>query len=733
MTPADMRFRTLAELVSAILAAWALSWSLDAADPFRGTFGVLPLVVAALRAIERHSVELHSVERRRESWLSALTLGGWVLITIYRQRLGLVATDWFLAAGFLLLLTQRVATLVIRLRPSLGRSLPRRPPIAFFVLPLVVYLAIQPWSSSHRQPDGDEPYYLLVAHSLAYDFDVDLSNNYQDDWQRFMKRRIEPQPGDPVGDDGEIYSRHGFLLPLILTPAYRLAGPAGAMWVMAALAAALAWMVLRLAHHYVPQSPAGALLAYGVVAFSPPLLLYSYQIWVEIPAALLLSLALDRILLLRQLDRPRPLQLAMLALPILLLPILKMRFGLLVGPLVLIAAWRTRKISIGWVGGALATMAAGLMAFNALRFGNPLRIYSWSELDLLQYSLADFARGGFGMFYDCAFGLFPNAPIWFLLLPAFGLLIHRRASLASSPSLLFDLLLISGPYLLFIAPRIEWFGGWAPPFRYPLVFLPLVAVALAPILDQRRRPEVRALIAALAALTLVLTVVWVVIPGWTYNFADGRSHLLDQAGERLSTDIARFFPSTVRPRAATWLWIAVSLLAIPLGARWSGGWQGRRGTRRGRPAAAWGVTAVLLLLPALVFFSHRLPTGVVHFEDAFVFQPRGSVFPPPWVLQRPNYTGGWTLPAGRWLAAPITTGGEQVTIQLFALPKKSNRPARIWVGAGDHQLAILDAQQTANQEWVTTTLGPVDWPSGQPLVVRTLEGSLILDRAELTW
>ncbi len=730
------RVRTLVEAVAAMLTAWVLRGCLGVEDPFRDTFWILPLVVAALRAIERHT-EIRRAPQRNQ-WLATLTLGGWILLTIFRQRLGLVATDWFLAAGFLLLLFQRVATLLIGLRPSLGRELPRRPPLAFFFLPLVVYLAIQPWSSAHRQPDGDEPYYLLVAHSLAYDLDVDLSNNYDADWQHFMTRRIEPQPGDPVGTDGEIYSRHGFLLPLVLAPAYRLAGLKGAMWIMAALTAALAWMVLRLAYRYMPGSPSAALLAYGIVGFSPPLLLYSYQIWVEVPAALLLSLALDRLLDLRQIDQPRPSQLAALAGPTLLLPILKMRFGLLVAPLLLLAVWRSRgrNLTLGWLGGALAVLAASLMAFNALRFGNPLRIYSWSELDLLQYSVMDFARGGLGMFYDCAFGLFPNAPIWFLLLPACGLLIRRRAPL------LIDSLMICGPYVLLIAPRIEWFGGWAPPFRYPLVFLPLLAVALIPILDQRWRPGVRTLAMALAALTLVLTVVWVVIPGWTYNFADGRTHLLDQAGNRLGADIARFFPSTVRPRPATWWWIATSVLAIPVGMRLDA----RRRLTGNQPATTWGVAALILLLPTLMFANRTLPTRVVHFEDAFVFRPRGIVYPPPWVLQRPTFTGAWTLPAGRWLAAPVTAGGERVTIRLFALPE-AQQPVHLWIGAGEHQLAKLDLQTavaeqpsnakqqsgTAQQEWPSTTLGPIEWPSGEPLVIRTLEGSLSLDRAELTW
>ena len=336
-------------------------------DPFRGTLMVLPLVVAALRAIERHAVI-----RRRGRWaqLEGMTLIVLVVATLSRQRFGLVVTDWFLIAGFFLLLFHRTAHLVVGLRPSLGWRLPNRPPLVFFWLPLVVYLAIQPWSSAHRQPDGDEPYYLLLAHSLAYELDVDLADNYAEDWQRFMQRAISPQPGDPVGENGEQYSRHGFILPLLLAPAYRLAGRSGAMAMMAVLTAALAWMLLRLAARTEPDRPGAALLAYGLFAFSPPLLLYSYQIWVEVPAALLTAWAFDRILALKQRPRWDARALVLLVIPIALLPILKLRFGLVAGPLLALACWRLRPGAggAGAIGGSLGRGGRGPRAVQRRSF-----------------------------------------------------------------------------------------------------------------------------------------------------------------------------------------------------------------------------------------------------------------------------------------------------------------------------------------------------------------------------
>ncbi|MCP3959973.1 MAG: hypothetical protein GY719_19180 [bacterium] len=718
------RLSTLVELAVAVAAAAALLTVCPPGDPFRGTLGILPLVVAALRALERHA------SSRRlwcgEGRIAGLVLVALVVLTLQRHRLGLVATDWFLAAGFLLLLAHRTTRLLIALRPSLGKRLPRRPSWAFFLLPWIVYLAIQPWSSGHRQPDGDEPFYLLVAHSLSHDLDVDLANNYaEDDWRRFMRRPIEPQPGDPVGAGGEQYSRHSFLLPLALAPAYRLAGRAGAMAVMAALAAALAWMVLRLARHYTPERPGAALLAYGLFAFSPPLLLYSYQVWVEVPAALLVALALDRLLELRRGQEWTWRQVAALVVPIMLLPVLKLRLGLLAASLLALAFWRIRprRAVMGWAAAGLAAVAAGLALYNLWRFDNPLRLYTWSELDLLAHSGTDYVRGAVGIFYDCAFGLFASAPVWLLLLPAVGVLLARRSPL------LVDFLVVALPYLILVAPRPEWFGGWSPPFRYPLVFLPLLALALVPLLDLRSRQSLRQLIAILGALTLVLTVVWVVIPGWTYNFADGRTLLLDEASIRLGADVARFFPSTVRPRAATWWWLATSLLLVPLGWRLT---TARRPPARGHPTAIWGVSAVLLALPLLIWAGRQLPTRVVHLEDNFVGREQGELYPPSWVLQRPRYTGGWALPAGGRLTVPVTPGGEMVTIRLYGRLDAEKGRGRLWIGAGKRRLGAW----RAGVAWEEETLGPVAWPAGRPLVIRAtdkLTAPVIIDRVELEW
>jgi hypothetical protein len=745
-------------------AAWRHLLPAPPGDPLAGTLTVLPVVLAGLYAIHRWGVRLGARGLSRAGSAGELAALGLLLAAIFaRPALGLEHASELLAAGLLLLLAHRLARQVPALRPLLGRRLGRRPAALFFWLPFAVYLAILPWSAGQRQPDGDEPYNLLLAHSLAYDGDTDLANNYAaGDWRYFMDRPIAPQPGDPTGPHGEEFSRHNALLPLALVPAYRLAGKTGAQLTMALLTAALAWLTLRLGRHYAADRPGEALVAWAWVAFAPPLLLYSYQIWVEVPAALLAMAALDRIVELDPADSAPPRWRTWLAIatPTLLLPLLKIRFILIAAPLAALAAWRAgrqpgqRRQALA-LGTLLLALAGGILLYNQRVYSNPLKIHSWQEIDPYRHTLMDYLGGGLGLFFDCAFGLFAFAPIWLLLLPALALLLARRAPLP------LHLAVLTLPYLLAVTPRGEWYGGWSPPFRYALIALPLLGIALAPLLAGRHRPGARALIAGLGAVSLVLTVIWVVVPGWTYNLADGRTYVLDHLGSRLGADLARFFPSFARPRVANWIWPPLSL-AVAVGAWWlprrrlSTAGQGGPATTASSPAPpappapvpAWtarpgaallGIAAALAAAAALPLAAVRVPTHVIELEDPQVIKLGGHLYPDRWVVERTLYRGGWVLRVGDQVRAPVIAGGQRVRLTLAAeLIRNQPVPFAVDIAAGGRLLAVWTPVR--ERAWEELALGPFDWPRGAPLVLTahgphppgTLNGA-VLDRIELAW
>ena len=709
---------------------------LTADDPFHGTLALLPLILAALREIHRWGARLGGRPLDARATAGELgALAALVLGVLARPHLSLAGMDEVLAAGLLLILGVRVTRQTLALRPLLGERLPQRPSVLFFLLPFVVYLAILPWSARHRQPDGDEPFYLLITHSLAYDLDADLTNNYaRGDWRHFMDRPIEPQPGDPVGANGERYSRHNELLPMALAPAYRLGGLAGALATMALMAAAVAWLTLRLARHYVSEWPGESLAAWALVAFLPPLLLYSCQVWVEVPSALLAGVALDRILTLTALDDRRRWgwkEWLGVGGPLLLLPLLKIRFILVAGPLLLLSWWyagRPRR-PVLVLTGLLVALAGGMLLYNQLVYSNPLKIHTWEEVDPVSYGPDSYFRGLSGLLFDAAFGLFGCAPLWLILLPALLLLIARR------DRLLVHMAALSLPYLLVVAPRVEWYGGWSPPFRYALIAIPYLGIGLVPLLaGGRERAGARALLGGLGALTLALALVWVAVPGWTYNFADGRTYALDALSGRLSLDLARFFPSSVRPRTATWLW---PVLAVPLvSLLW---WLPGRWRRPCGAAALAGIALVLAAAALLPSAAARVPTRVIELEDPQVWKSGGHLHPDRWVIERTRYRGGWVLRVDERLEAPVAPGGKRVKLRLKAeFIRNQPVPFTLDVKEGDRLLASWTPQRA--RTWETVEVGPVDWQAGGPLVLAAHGGSppgelngAILDKVEMEW
>jgi hypothetical protein len=691
------------------------------------TLACVPAVVAAFvllaRGVRRRGARPMPRGALVGEWSALAAL---VLAALGHRALALPWAPAVLYCGFVLLLLHHVAVQLLALRPLLGGRLPGRPSPIFFWIPFVVYLALMPWAIAHRPPDGDEPYYLLITHSLAHDFDADLTDDYAaGEWRHFMDRPIAPQPGDPRGPQGEMYSRHNELLPLALTPAYAVAGLPGALATMAAFTAALAWMVLRLAGRYFARRPGEALAAYAIAAFSPPLLLYSYQVWVEVPAALLATIALDRVLAPEGWGWKKWLG---VGLPILLLPLLKIRLILLAGPLLAMAwlyAGRPRRPLVV-IGVLLAILGGGILAYNQWTYGNPLKVHSLDEAAFYRQPLAAYARGFLGFFFDGAFGLFAAAPIWMLLLPAVGVLLRRRGLALGR-----HLLVFAVPYLILVAPRSEWYGGWSPPFRYALVTLPLCAVALVPLLVERRRAGARFLLAGLGALSLAVTLLWLALPGWTYSFADGRTLLLDQLSVRFGADVARLFPSSVRPRPATWVWPVMGGVLLP-----AVFWGIRR---RARGAAAAGLAAAVACLGLLPLAAQRLPTRTLELEDPYVRTFGGHLEPERWTFDRTRFRGAWVLREGEHLAAPAVAGGRRATLVLEArFVRHHAGPLVLAVRCGERLVGELVFDRL--ESWESRSLGPVDWSPGAPLVLAVVPSGrpgrangILLDRVRFAW
>jgi hypothetical protein len=183
------------------------------------------------------------------------------------------------------------------------------------------------------QYGGDEPHYLLAAHSLVHDGDLDLRNQYAArDYARFYPYALQPQ-GRPTR--GRRHEPHPPGFPAFIAPAYALGGARAVELLLAGVAALAFVLAAALARRLVPEpwATAGPL----VCALSPPALAYATAVSPELLAGALLAAA--ALLALAARERPRARTALAAAAPIAVLPWLDAAY-LLPGAVVLVVLLR---------------------------------------------------------------------------------------------------------------------------------------------------------------------------------------------------------------------------------------------------------------------------------------------------------------------------------------------------------------------------------------------------------
>src|SRR4051794_35738229 len=128
---------------------------------------------------------------------------------------------------------------------------------------------------------GDEPHYLLTAKSLVEDGSPDL----RDEYATRAYAEFYPYDLEPHGSltKGRVNEPHGVGFPLLIAPAYAIAGAKGVELFLAAIAALAVVLAYLLARRVVPDPWAlGATLAVGL---SPPLIAFSTAVYPELAAA----------------------------------------------------------------------------------------------------------------------------------------------------------------------------------------------------------------------------------------------------------------------------------------------------------------------------------------------------------------------------------------------------------------------------------------------------------------
>lgn len=370
-------------------------------------------------------------------------------------------------------------------------------PVVFLVA-LAVYLVLAAYMARAWTPLGDEPHYLLAAHSLVYDRDLDLANNYaQADYRAFLPGEGPLDPHVKLLPDGRQVLSHDLGLPFLIAPAYALGGRAGVAMFLALLAALLAVQMSLLAYDLTASIPLSALTA-AALALTPPLLLYAGLVYPELPAALILVWSV------RTLLQPNPpgSRLVLLALTLAALPWLSMRFILLLALLLILLFARLprmpRRTLLVFAAAALSLVAYYLVN-HFLLAGRipPGALPAGGGPGLGTQTPASIVRGLVGWWLDPQRGTLVHAPIYLLALAGIPRLIALR------PQRAFALLLP----LLGLELAVPLLGGFWVPFeigaRYFVVALPLLAAPLALAIQALLRPRSRPAV-ALPVLALIL-------------------------------------------------------------------------------------------------------------------------------------------------------------------------------------------------------------------------------------
>ena len=323
----------------------------------------------------------------------------------------------------------------------------------------------------------DELHYLLAAESLIHDHDLALADNYTPE----ALARFHAPDWIQTAPDAYLARGNALTFPLLgmallLAPA--LYGTASLLVVrveMIVLAALLAQQVWLLLADLRVASGRWAMLGWVAAVFCPPVLLYSSQILPDLPAALLVVLAL------RLLLQPEPTgrQLLVAGIVAALLPWLHLRFAVLGAGLLLGVAYhalRCRRQGRARGGRWPLPLAPGLVSVAGLvvaalsTYGRPLPP-TWAVGAEGTWGFATVYRYAVGALLSPGYGWLPFAPVHWLGLAGLVPLVwcHRKVVPAILLGVAAYLLVIGQPYEL----------GANLPARYVVVLVPLIAVPLA--------------------------------------------------------------------------------------------------------------------------------------------------------------------------------------------------------------------------------------------------------------
>ncbi|MEK6406211.1 MAG: hypothetical protein AABN34_04530 [Acidobacteriota bacterium] len=474
------------------------------------------------------------------------------------QLIGLIYVLYISAKGFVLV--WHASTNVTERNSSAANAW-------VFTVSFVIYAAVTPWIALSAWPDGDEPHYLLLTHSLVADRDFDLSNNYnQGDYKLFYPPELTPHHA-LINSHGQEFPIHDVGLSILLVPGYAVGERLGAMLEMNLVSAFLALGLYVLAVS-IGAPERSALVTWALFAFTSPLIILSSLVYPEVVGGACSIWAI--IAFTEFVKSRRRMHLALAGLALSLLPWLSVRYWVIVAPMLSVIAlyivvqeWRSDLIgklkSVLVLGLPTALSLIVFVLFDVHYYNTALPNAGYFlRVAAMQEPLftTDIHVGLLGLFLDRAYGLLSTAPIYIMSIAGALVMLRRQPWVGAT------MVFVSGAYILFSGMSRFWYGGWSPPARLICVGAVLLAPLASLVISNRR---VVLISGALGLFSVLLGVAYTAFPltRYTVGFTGALSEFI---GKHLGFDYGVAFPSMMRGETVDYqlaaLWAGLSMIYV---------------------------------------------------------------------------------------------------------------------------------------------------------------------------
>jgi hypothetical protein len=423
-----------------------------------------------------------------------------------------------------------------------------------FALAFVILGGAGVWYTSGLRVTGDEPHYLLMAQSLWREGDLDLRDNFErGDYLEYTPGPVAPHYGNPRRD-GRPFPAHSPALSFLLAPLYALGGRRLCVLALALCGAWLAHLADRLARR--AGADASSARVAWMACVGPPAFFYGFHVYTELPSAVAVALALDRVW-----EGKTPGRAATGALAIAALPWLHLKLIPAAAVLAAVGLWRLRGRARGALLAVLVIAGGLFLAWFQHVFGRPTPFAIYGGLPP-EFGEGSPLRAAVGLWLDRSFGLLPWAPVFVIALAGLACLargVEGRVQLA----------LLAALAVPVVTWRM-WWGGQCPPARFLVPGLAVLATAVGLHGTQASRRGLSRWRGVLTAAGFAVAVIAVARPGalLLVNRGDRPTRLWGALSG--AWPVERYLPSLVfgdaeELRVAA-IWIAVLAAALVLDA-----------------------------------------------------------------------------------------------------------------------------------------------------------------------